>query len=348
MRLNGIGSLRRVAHSIRSRLAPRVLILQYHRVVDLESDPYLLSVTPQHFDEHLSIVKKYGCPMGLRQVTNALCDKNLPPRAIVITFDDGYNDSLYTAKPLLERYDMSATVFVVTGQIGHTREFWWDELERLLLQTRSLPQTLRLRVNGHLYEWELGDAINFDQDDFRRNAFWNFGRSDNPTLRHRLFRSLYQLLQSLPNNQKCSVLDELLTWGAAATTVRSTHQTLSPEAVIRLAAGGLVEVGAHTVTHPVLSTVPLATQRDEIEESKMRLEEILGNPVDSFSYPHGLKSHYTEETVAAVRDAGFVCACSSFGGAVRQHADRYQLPRIVVRDWDGEAFEGRIRQWLRN
>ena len=80
----------------------------------------------------------------------------------------------------------------------------------------------------------------------------------------------------------------------------------------------------------------------------MRLEEILGNPVDSFSYPHGLKSHYTEETVAAVRDAGFVCACSSFGGAVRQHADRYQLPRIVVRDWDGEAFEGRIRQWLRN
>ena len=348
MRLPGIGSLRRAAHSIRNRSAPKVLILEYHRIADLESDPYLLCVTPRHFGEHLRILKKYGYAMQLQQVSHALRDRKLPHRGIVMTFDDGYDDTLNTVKPLLDRYDMPATVFVVTGHIGHPREFWWDELERLLLQPQSLPETLRLRINGNLYQWDTGEATNYNQDEFQRNSGWNFGRADDPTLRHCLFRSLYQLLHFLPKEQQWNVLDVLLRWAGAKEMVRPTHRTLSREEVVRLAAGGLVEIGAHTVTHPVLSAIPLDAQMHEIRGSKIALEEILGGPTESFSYPHGLKSHYTMKTVSAVQEAGFVCACSSFAGVIRSDTDRFQLPRIVVQDWDGEVFEGRIKKWLSN
>ncbi len=347
MRIRGIGRLRQAAHSLRKRFAARALILQYHRVIELASDPYLLSVTPQHFAEHLKILQKHGYPMRLQQFSQALWDGNLPRRAIVMTFDDGYDDSLYTAKPLLERYDIPATVFVVSGYVGHKREFWWDELDRLLLQPRQLPQTLRLRVNGNLYQWELGDATDYSQDDYQRHRRWNYGQKDDPTPRHRLFRSLYQLLHSLSKEERWSVLGELLAWAGAESTVRSTHRTLSAEGVVHLAAGKLVEVGAHTVTHPVLSTLPVVAQRDEIQRSKTVLEEILGCPVKSFSYPHGLQSHYTVETVTVVREAGYTCACSSFTGAVWRHTDRFQLPRVQVRDWDGEAFESRLQEWFR-
>jgi peptidoglycan/xylan/chitin deacetylase (PgdA/CDA1 family) len=80
---------------------------------------------------------------------------------VVITFDDGYADNLHNAKPLLERYDIPATVFVTTGHIGHEREFWGDELDRLLLQPSTLPELLGLSINGSPYQWELGEVAHY-------------------------------------------------------------------------------------------------------------------------------------------------------------------------------------------
>jgi len=126
---------------------------------------------------------------------------------------------------------------------------------------------------------------------------------------------------------------------------RRTHRTLTPQEVIGLADGGLVEIGSHTVTHPVLSALPLIAQRAEMDGSKACLEEILGRPVASFAYPFGGRSHYTEQTVAAVREAGFERACSNFAGTVRRGTDRWQLPRFLVRDWDGGEFARNLEDW---
>jgi peptidoglycan/xylan/chitin deacetylase (PgdA/CDA1 family) len=90
----------------------------------------------------------------------------------------------------------------------------------------------------------------------------------------------------------------------------------------------------------------LREQQEEIQKSKHCLENILGRPVTTFAYPYGGRSHYTAETVAAVREAGFDTACSNFEGAVRRGADMWQLPRFLVRDCDGDEFSRRFNEWL--
>ena len=335
-----------MARRVRNLFMPRAIILLYHRVTELSSDPQLLCVSPKHFAEHLQILRKHGRPTLLKSLNQTLHHKKRRRCDVIVTFDDGYADNLYNAKPLLERFDVPATVFVTTGYIGSQREFWQDELEKIFLQPTSLPEVLRLSVNGRFYEWNLGDVAHYREDVYQSYRGWNVSRQDDPTLRQQLYRLLCQMLETLPDNEPQETLGNLLPWAGVETFARPTHRTLGTEEVIKLADGGLVEVASHTVSHPVLSSLPLVSQKDQLVKSKAHLEEILDQSVTSFAYPYGGRSHYTPETVAAVQEAGFQCACSNFAGSVRPDTDFWQLPRFLVRDWNGEEFADRLRQWF--
>src|SRR5262249_11986659 len=143
--------LRRAARWLKYRFRSRALILMYHRVTELPNDPYLLAVTPEHFAEQMEEIRRYCVPMRLEELVDELEDGNIPNRGVVVTFDDGYADNLYQAKPLLERYEIPATVFVTAGQVGSRREFWWDELDRLLLQAGTLPSRVLMRLYRKAY-----------------------------------------------------------------------------------------------------------------------------------------------------------------------------------------------------
>ena len=120
-------------------------------------------------------------------------------------------------------------------------------------------------------------------------------------------------------------------------------RALTADELTELAAGGLVDIGAHTMTHPVLAELPIAAQQAEIQGSKARLEELLGHPVTSFSYPNG---SLCEETPSLVRDSGFSCACASHNDIAWRGSDPFHLPRFWVPNWDGEAFERWLNMWL--
>jgi peptidoglycan/xylan/chitin deacetylase (PgdA/CDA1 family) len=105
----------------------------------------------------------------------------------------------------------------------------------------------------------------------------------------------------------------------------------------------LVEAGAHTKTHPELSRLPAATQRDEIIESKKMLENLLGRPIDQFAYPFG---NYDTDTVKIVREAGFTSACSVNCDSVWPDPDLFQLPRVTVEDCNGDEFTNLLKQVL--
>jgi peptidoglycan/xylan/chitin deacetylase (PgdA/CDA1 family) len=346
MRLRGLSTLQRAASWVRRRFVSGALVLLYHRVGELPSDPQLLCVTPEHFAEQLEILRQYTQPISLQHLVRAYHDGHLPERAVAVTFDDGYLDNLVNAKPLLERYDIPATVFVTTGKLSHRREFWWDELDRILLQPGPLPPTLYLRTNGRDHQWELGEAAHYSVDAYRHHRSWNVLGKDTPSPRHLLYLSLHRLIRPLPHEEQQRVMDALLAWAGVNPAARPTHRTLSADELLSLVEGGHIEAGAHSMTHPVLSTCTAAVQRAEIQGSKAQLEEMLGRPVSSFAYPYGFRSDYTGQTVSLARQSGFTCACSGFPDVVWRGTDRFQLPRHIVFDWLGEEFAKRLERWF--
>jgi peptidoglycan/xylan/chitin deacetylase (PgdA/CDA1 family) len=315
----------------------------YHRVTELPNDPHLLVVTPKHFAEHMEMIRRHYMPIRLQQLVEASRDGKVPTRAVVVTFDDGYADNLHEAMPLLERYDIPATMFATAGQVGSQRESWWDELDRLLLQPGKLPAKLRLNVNGNTIDFQLGEASIYTEQDYRRDQDWHIAREDDPGPRQHLFRKLLAAMSVLPGAEREKLLNDLLAWAGADPIARPTHRPLTIDELVKLQKCRLMEVGAHTMTHPKLADTPAGQQRTEIHQSKQTLEAILNRPVTSFAFPFGSSS---PETVAIVRNEGFVCACSTRADVVSRRTDCFQLPRLCVRDWDGERFARWLRWWV--
>ncbi len=127
---------------------------------------------------------------------------------------------------------------------------------------------------------------------------------------------------------------------------RSSHRVMSWAEVIALLEDGLFEPGAHTIGHLMLASLERDEQRYEIRHGKATLESKLGRPVTSFAYPFGRPEDFTSETVDDVHDAGFAAACVNFEGTIVRSSDPLQLPRLFVKDWDGERFGRWLSYWL--
>jgi peptidoglycan/xylan/chitin deacetylase (PgdA/CDA1 family) len=336
----------RGVEKVRRYLSSRALILLYHRISEPESDPWQLAVSPGHLEEHLQVLSKHGRLTPLRKLSASVENGMLSRRSIAVTFDDGYADNLLNAKPLLEKHDVPATVFIATGYTGEGREFWWDQLDALFLQPGELPRNLDLLIDGNKRHWELGASASYDENAHRRNRQWKGWQTNEPSLRHSVYRSLWELMHRMRERDRRRVSDDLLTWAGASGSPRATHRTLARDEIIELARRGLIDVGCHTVTHPQLSSLDIDSQRDEICRSKRELEEVLSHRVTGFAYPYGRECDYTSETVSLVRDCGFDYACTTSVGVVDQKAGRFQLPRVQVQDMDGDDFARLISQWL--
>jgi peptidoglycan/xylan/chitin deacetylase (PgdA/CDA1 family) len=338
-----------IAYRLRRRLdrtvrGGRGVVLLYHRIADEVSDPYGLCVSPAHFEQHLQHVREAGQPMSLTEMIRSLRCGAVPDRAICITFDDGYIDNLDHAAPLLQQYDVPATIFVTTGRGGRDREFWWDELERVFMQPGVLPERLDLDLDGQLRSWSLGTAVRYTADDQARCRGWHLNDEDSPTPRHTAFREVYHAIRPLPVAARTAAMDRLLAWaGLQSVDVRHTHAVMEARQVADLARDGLVQIGAHTINHPDLPSQDRATQRVEIDSSKHVLEEWIGAEVSGFAYPYGL---YNDESVDAVRASGFDFACAGDHQLVRRRADPLLLPRIDVPIGSGDAVARLLRRWF--
>lgn len=305
---------------LQNRLNPPVLVLLYHRVTTLDADPQLLAVTPENFRAQMLFLKENFVLARLEDEWS-----RLEKPAVVVTFDDGYADNTLEALPILEELGVPATFFVATSLIGTDREFWWDEVERVLLAEREYPPLCELPLAEGTRRWPTGKA----QD------------------RRRMYHDLLPLLRgSLPETRD-QHLERLRIWAGAQPQGRDSHRVLSRHELRRLAASPQVTLGAHTLSHSSLSVLPASRQREEIAGAKSWLEEVLGQEVQVFSYPFGTRGDYTAETVAICRDTGFTRSCSNFHGQWRADTDLQQLPRRIVRNWDLATFKKELfRFWI--
>lgn len=288
----------------------------YHRIADLD-DNGRLAVAPENFAEQVEAIRQCFRPVPLRSLVDGLHDGVIPPRSVAVTFDDGYRDNLVEAKPVLERWDVPATVFVVSGYVGSGRRFWWDELERICTAPKELPDRLELSIG-------------------RRARAWSVPNEDE---RRGLFRALRDTLWALDDREREETLTQLREWSGVGPS--PVHDTMDAEELEQLVHDDLVEIGAHSITHPRLPALSRKRQLEEIQGSMGRLSELLDRPVRLFSYPFGAHDRGSAEVVRA---AGASCGCTSAPEWMDASTDPYRFPRMHVGNWSADELMERISE----
>jgi peptidoglycan/xylan/chitin deacetylase (PgdA/CDA1 family) len=309
--------------------ATRPVILMYHRIAQPPVDPWGLAVRPEHFEQHLAVLGRSRQPMRMSDFFDQLTRGTLPGNAVAVTFDDGYVDNLREAKPRLAAVDVPATVFVTTGPVGQPVEYWWDELARgILMRDRAID--CELSIGG-----EPCRLVFSERGGVGTGAPWRAWEQPRSE-REAVYLDVWQRLRTAPHVERVAVMNRL----RDLLDLPPPHPDDLPmtrQEVADLASDGLIEVGAHTVTHPVLPALDPGERRREVLESKLACERLSGRPTRGFAYPHGA---IDADSCAAVQESGFAWACSTRSAAVSgPHSDRYALPRLCVLDWDAHAFE---------
>jgi peptidoglycan/xylan/chitin deacetylase (PgdA/CDA1 family) len=313
---------------------PGIRILAYHRVAEVNNDPELLCVTPNHFVEQVEVLrKKYEVVDLEEQVLNGKQLRHIN-KCIVITFDDGYADNLYQMKPILEKYELPATIFITTGQLGLKQEFWWDDLARIILIHPHLPSELRLIIKGSDYFWNIQN----DQTIGPSKLSWNVLAKANPDQRQKTYLEIANLLKTCGRDERFDIMNSIHLWAGLDSNGRADYRVMDANELGLLADGGLINIGSHTNSHVSLASMHEDVQFTELRESKRILEEILNKRISTFSYPFGSKDDYSSVTIKILKKLGYQLACADYPGKVNWRTDRFQLPRFLVRDWDGDTF----------
>lgn len=320
----------------------RALILMYHRIAEGEADPWNLCVSPRHFEEQLDVLRRRARIVPLQELAESVASWDVPRGLVAITFDDGYADNLEKGAPRLAQANAPATVFITTGGIGSSREFWWDELDRILLSPGQLPRTLSLTVNGEALAWDLGDTAAYSEAEAASHRSWT-ANDPPPSLRQSLYLSLWERLCRLSGPEKELVLADLRGQTGVTARGRDARRSLSPDEVVALMKRAPIEIAAHTVTHAPLPLLGAAEQAEELAQARGYLERLTDQKVISFAYPHGA---HDAASVARVADAGFKYACTTQAGPVTPSSAPLTLPRVHARDWGGDRFEWQLDHWF--
>jgi peptidoglycan/xylan/chitin deacetylase (PgdA/CDA1 family) len=296
----------RLLARLRRQLWPRraqPLILMYHRVAAPAVDPWALSVSPDRFAAQLEVLRTSRTVLALPDFVARARRGALPADAVAITFDDGYADTRHAALPRLAAAGLPATVFVATAFVGQPVEYWWDELARALLGPESAA-------------WRASDPPRTDRE-ARYYATW---------------RRLRELAASERDDEMARLREAERLAAAAPADLPMSEADLA--ALVR---DGLVDVGGHTVTHPVLPALAPAARRREILEGKRACERLTDRPAVGFAYPYGAND---ADSRAAAAECGFAWACTTEARPVSADGvDPFALPRIAVGDWDAAAFD---------
>lgn len=297
----------------------RLCIVNYHRILSapdplLESEPDI-----EMFRWQMKLLAECFNVMPLHDAVQCLGTGRMPPRAVAITFDDGYRSIHDLALPILRQGGLPATVFVTTGHMDDEGSMWNDVI---LEAIRGLPD-----VPLDLQDIDLGVYPMHSPEDRKRTVLSLTERSKYlpPGARMELTRKL----QSLAGNM---LQKELMLTSAMVRTL-SLHD---------------IEIGGHTVTHPILTRINDTSARAEIMDNKLHLERIIGKPVRLFAYPNGKKdADFGPRHVQMVKDAGYAAAFTTAAGAATGGHELFELPR--GRPWDASPllFAGRLLQWLR-
>ncbi|MED5622028.1 polysaccharide deacetylase family protein [Ideonella sp. BN130291] len=290
-----------------------LLILAYHRVCDLDDeqtlarDPELVSASVSDFEQQMRFVREHFTPLRFADVIECLdSGRPLPPRSLVVTFDDGHLDDYTHAFPVLKALGVPACIFLSTDYVGSTQMFWFDRVALLLY---GAPAG-RWQIGGHLLE--------LAQDDV--------------AARRAATRKYLRTLKSLPDHQRVeglNMLEQLFGAGVPAAAVPA-RSALNWDEVREMARNG-IEFGSHTCSHPILTRLDDASLKRELTESRRIIGEQLRRPVDVVAYPVGKSDAFDARVMAMSQGCGYRLGVSyETGTNTLARLEHFALRRLPV------------------
>jgi peptidoglycan/xylan/chitin deacetylase (PgdA/CDA1 family) len=267
------------------------------------------------FDWHLATLTKHFNVLPLHDAIKCLKEGCLPARAVSITFDDGYADNVEVALPILWRWQLPATFFVATGFLDGG--CMWND---------SVIEALRQAPGAELDLANLGLArFPISTIEQRRQAAM----------------ALILAFKYLPVDERDEQVRKLLD----LCSMKPPDTLMMRSDQVRTLRNAGMGIGAHTVSHPILTRLDNASARSEIAQSKNYLEELIDESVDLFAYPNGKpQKDYNIDHVNIVRSLGFFAALSTAWGTGNANSDFYQLPRFCPWDRTPRRFVLRLLQ----
>jgi peptidoglycan/xylan/chitin deacetylase (PgdA/CDA1 family) len=290
----------------------KLFILIYHRVLDKPDFMRPGEVDIDSFDWQMALISKYFNVLPLNEAVEKMQDGKLPPRAVCITFDDGYADNLHNAAPVLNKYGLTATFFIASGYLNGGR--MWND---------SILETLRIIPDSKL---DLSDI--------------NLGSYDLSTLKNKM-SSAYAIISKI-KHLDFSQRQEYTQRISSEVSGLPDDLMLNSDQLKQLLDHGM-EIGGHTVNHPILATMGKSEAKKEILDNKIFLEKSLKTKIRFFAYPNGKPGEdYLPDQVEIIKDCGFEAAVSTQWGVSKKGNDFLQLPRFTPWDKRPEKFMARM------
>jgi len=265
-------------------------ILMYHRVNNYDSPFVIDSVRVRDFKLQMRYISRHFTVLSLDEIYYlGKNNQKLPKNCIAITFDDGYADNYYHALPILQQYQMPATVFLTVNCITKGDMLWFD----------AILQALQATKNQAIFLPFLNKKISIQTRAEKKwaanNILENIKKLDNPKRLETVKDICKELGGSVKNDarKKSPVYDML-----------NRHQ-------IREMAKCNISFGSHTLSHPILSSLSNEEIVTELSESKTIIEKLTGLPVNFLAYPNGKESDFSCDVKKIAKRLGYKAALTT-------------------------------------
>lgn len=285
----------------------RLTTFIFHRVLPAQDPIFPDEPDAARFDQMMGWVKSWFNVLPLDAAVSAMKTNTLPRRAAAITFDDGYTDNYTVALPVLKKHDLSATFFIATGFLNGGR-MWNDTVIESIRSTPNKEIDLTfLQLGVHAL--------------------------DSPEKKRHAIEKIIGKIKYLPVPERLAITEQL---ADLARVSPPTDLMMTSRQLIELHQAGM-QIGAHTVSHPILAKLSSVEAADEIAGSRDFLATLLKERIGLFAYPNGKPgTDYLPEQTSLVSSLGFDAAVSTTYGAARSTSDLFQLPRFTP--WDRTKF----------
>ncbi len=285
----------------------KLTILIYHDILETPNKIHTC-IDKISLEKHFSVLSKYLNVLSLEEAYQHLIANTLPDNAVTITFDDGYADNVSVALPLLLKYRLKATFFIVPGYFDGGMMF-----------NDKIKQAINHLPDG-TYDIDKLDGCTV--------------KLDNIKSRMSAVSEIISKIKYLDYDERNHIADLLLAKsGISADDIRLMVDT---NQLKQLYDAGM-SIGVHTMTHPILAKISPEDAEYEIVTAKEILSDLLKTTIDLFSYPNGTPDKdYTQEHVEILKRNKFKLALSTINGVATPDSNLYELPRYAP--WQNNRY----------